>query len=60
MLSKTLQYIGASLLIVAVGFLFAFALINFMLGCESWDEQYWTEYNSCLTLTQIWEGITHD
>jgi hypothetical protein len=33
-------------------------LINFMLGCETWDESLWTETNSCLTLTHIWEGVT--
>jgi hypothetical protein len=41
-----------------VAFLIAFTAINFMLGCESWDERYWTEYNSCLTLPQLWEGLT--
>ena len=57
-MSRTLNIIGGLLLAVVVGFLIAFTAINFMLGCESWDERYWTEYNSCLTLPQLWEGLT--
>jgi len=50
---KSLQYIGATILIVVFTLLIMFTLINFMLGCESWDEQYWTAYNSCLTPTEF-------
>jgi len=50
---KSLQYIGATILIVVFSLLIMFTLINFMLGCESWDEQYWTAYNSCLTPTEF-------
>ena len=28
-------------------FLLAFVIINLLLGCETWDESLWTEYNSC-------------
>jgi hypothetical protein len=55
---RILNIIGGLSLAVAVAFLIAFTAINFMLGCESWDERYWTEYNSCLTLPQLWEGLT--
>ena len=55
---RILNIIGGLSLAVAVGFGIAFIAINFMLGCESWDERYWTEYNSCLTLPQLWEGLT--
>ena len=54
---KVLSALGATALVVAFGFLLAFVLINFMLGCETWDESLWTEYNSCLTLGHIIEGI---
>lgn len=57
-MSRILNIIGGLLLSVVVGFLIAFTAINFMLGCESWDEAYWTEYNSCLTIQQLWEGLT--
>ena len=50
---KSLQYIGATILIVVFTLLIVFTLINFMLGCESWDEQYWTAYNSCITPTEF-------
>tara|TARA_R100000231_G_scaffold47840_2_gene40979 strand:+ start:20836 stop:21024 length:189 start_codon:yes stop_codon:yes gene_type:complete len=54
---KVLSALGATALVVAFGFLLAFVLINFMLGCETWDESLWTEYNSCITLGHIIEGI---
>jgi len=57
-MSRILNIIGGLLLAVVVGFFIAFIAINFMIGCESWDERYWTEYNSCLTLPQLWEGLT--
>ena len=31
--------------------------INFLLGCETWDQSYWTEYNSCITPTQLVDGL---
>ena len=54
---KVLFALGATALVVAFGFLMAFVLINFMLGCETWDESLWTEYNSCITLGHIIDGI---
>jgi len=55
---RILNIIGGLSLTIVVVFLIAFTAINFMLGCESWDEAYWTEYNSCLTIQQLWEGLT--
>ena len=54
---KVFSALGATALVVAFGFLMAFVLINFMLGCETWDESLWTEYNSCITLGHIIDGI---
>ena len=54
---KVLSALWATALVVAFGFLMAFVLINFMLGCETWDESLWTEYNSCITLGHIIDGI---
>jgi len=53
MFTKILSFIGSSLVVVAFTLLMLFVLVNFMLGCESWDEQYWTAYNSCITPTQF-------
>ena len=41
----------------ALGVLIAFMIINLLLGCESWDQSYWTETNSCLTITMIWDEL---
>lgn len=30
-----------------------FTIINFILGCETWDSTYWTDTNSCVTLPQL-------
>lgn len=54
------KVIGGLLIATVVGFFLAFVIINLILGCETWDESLWTETNSCLTLTQIMEGIIHD
>jgi len=56
-MGKLTEIIGGFAIALVVGFLIAFVAINFMLGCETWDESLWTETNSCLTLTQIMEGI---
>jgi hypothetical protein len=53
MFTKILKFTGTFLFMVAFSLLLLFVLVNFMLGCESWDEQYWTAYNSCLTPTQF-------
>ena len=56
---KVLEWILALVATAGVGFLLAFVIINLLLGCETWDESLWTEYNSCLTLQHIWEGVTN-
>ena len=57
-MKRIAQLAGAFMALAFTGFFIAFIFINLLLGCESWDESYWTEYNSCLTPTMIWEGIT--
>ena len=57
---KVFEWILALVVTAGVGFLLAFVIINLLLGCETWDESLWTEYNSCLTLQQIIEGVTND
>ena len=56
---KVLEWILALVVTAGVGFFLAFVIINLLLGCETWDESLWTEYNSCLTLQHIWEGVTN-
>jgi len=55
-----LSILGGILTASVVGILIAFILVNMILGCETWDQTQWTEMNSCLTISQIWEGITND
>jgi len=57
---KVLEWILALVVTAGVGFLLAFIIINLLLGCETWDESLWTEYNSCLTLQHIIEGVSND
>ena len=54
---KVLEWILALVATAGVGFLLAFVIINLLLGCETWDESLWTEYNSCITLGHIIDGI---
>lgn len=57
---KVFEWILALVVTAGVGFLIAFVIINLLLGCETWDESLWTEYNSCLTMQHIIEGVTND
>ena len=56
---KVIEWILALVVTTGVGFFLAFVIINLLLGCETWDQSLWTEYNSCLTLQHIWEGVTN-
>jgi len=57
---KVFEWILALVVTAGVGVFLAFLIINLLLGCETWDESLWTEYNSCLTPQQIIEGVTND
>lgn len=57
---KVFEWILALVVTAGVGVLLAFIIINLLLGCETWDESLWTEYNSCLTLQHIIEGVSND
>jgi uncharacterized membrane protein (DUF2068 family) len=51
---KKFSYLAFNaVLFIAFILLIEFALINFMLGCNTWDETLWTEYNSCVTPAQL-------
>ena len=58
-MSKVTDFILAVLLSVGIGLLVGFILINWILGCETWDQELWTETNSCVTIQQLWEGGTN-
>ena len=52
-----IEILGGILMTLVVGILIAFVLINFILGCETWDESLWTYEHSCVTPSAIWEGV---
>lgn len=53
--------IGKGLLATAavVGFALAldFMAVNWVTGCETWDREQWTEQNSCVTPSDVWQAI---
>ncbi len=57
MILRLLGIMGGLMAVIAVSFLLAFIVINLALGCETWDESKWTEMNSCLTFSQLMEGV---
>ena len=52
-MKKLIENVVGFVMTVVMAFLIAFVLINFMLNCQSWDESYWTETSSCVTVSQI-------
>tara|TARA_Y100000114_G_scaffold81943_2_gene75641 strand:+ start:709 stop:879 length:171 start_codon:yes stop_codon:yes gene_type:complete len=38
---------------LAMAFLIVFVVINFMLNCQTWDQDLWTDTSSCVTLGQF-------
>jgi hypothetical protein len=61
MVKQVLKAVGAGILLVTFSLMMLFTLINFMLNCQSWDEQYWTETSSCMTPSQFIGGfISHE
>jgi len=57
-MSKLTEVILGVLISGVMGILLAFVGVNFILGCETWDESLWTYEHSCLTPTAIWEGVS--
>ena len=51
--NKLMDALLATVGIIFIGLMFGFVGINFLLGCETWDQSYWTEYNSCIIPTEF-------
>ena len=49
---EMIRNIFATLTFFGFIYLVVFCVINLMLGCQTWDQSLWTEYNSCLTFAQ--------
>jgi hypothetical protein len=40
-----------------ISFLFTFMIINLILGCETWNQELWTETNSCMSFEFMFNSI---
>jgi hypothetical protein len=57
MSNKILSYILGFLGCALLGVMFSFVIINWLLGCETWDERHWTYENSCVTPAMIVDSV---
>jgi len=61
MVKRVLKAVGVTIMVALFSLMMLFTLVNFMLNCQSWDEQYWTETSSCMTPSQFIGGfINHE
>ena len=51
-----MKHVTTALLGFSLGFFLGFLILNALLGCQSWDKEHWTEYNSCVTPAMIWSA----
>ena len=49
MIKTILNSVLATAMVLVVSFSLVFVIINLFLGCETWDRELWTAYNSCIT-----------
>tara|TARA_B100001939_G_C16531588_1_gene442329 strand:+ start:302 stop:487 length:186 start_codon:yes stop_codon:yes gene_type:complete len=45
--------VSTTIAITIFVFILNFILINLFLGCQTWDQDLWTDYNSCITLNDF-------
>lgn len=57
MLRRIAGGIAATAIVVAAGGLIAFTAVNWVTGCESWDREQWTPEHSCVTPSDVLDGI---
>jgi len=48
MIKTILNSILTTAMILIVSLSLVFVIINLFLGCETWDRELWTAYNSCI------------
>ena len=53
MLNKIVRYSSLTLVTFGVAILFWFVAINFLLNCQTWDQDLWTKNSSCITIPMI-------
>lgn len=47
-----IKFLFASFAFIGFIYMVVFTFLNLLLGCQTWDESQWTEYNSCITFAQ--------
>lgn len=52
-LAKAGSALWAIIMAFAIGIFVLFLALNMFLGCETWDETRWNQYNSCVTPAQF-------
>ena len=53
MLNKIVRYSSLTLVTFCVAIMFWFIAINFLLNCQTWDQDLWTKNSSCITVPMI-------
>ena len=53
---KVIEFVVGGVMALAMAFLIGFVAINFMLNCQTWDQELWTASSSCLTVGQLFGG----
>lgn len=48
MIKTILNSVLTTAMILIVSLSLVFVIINLFLGCETWDRELWTAYNSCI------------
>jgi high-affinity Fe2+/Pb2+ permease len=51
-MKKVIEVALGALVSLVIAWFIVFIGINMILGCETWDQELWTETNSCLTFSQ--------
>lgn len=57
MAGKLRRALLAGAAIVGFALLADFVAVNWVLGCETWDRELWTEEHSCLAPSDVWDGV---
>ena len=48
MTRKLFEFTIGGFAILTVSMVISFTVINLFLGCETWEKELWTQYNSCI------------
>jgi len=48
MIKTIFNSVLAATMILVVSFSLSCIIMNLFLGCETWDKELWTAYNSCI------------